>query len=256
MKYTLDTDFSSLNGPKASNWILGFLDMIENAFADKGNDARLLGNLLILEPYVHTLRQGLEEGGRAVPAILQEALDLLWDYLDDRQKPTDFQDLANCLYAASLYYNVGEELTDAQEKFYKESLCDLGDSGCEWQILSWLSELLMELTAIGGGRLDFEEFKENCQNVSFFEMEEMINIVGDACIEFTGTPLPSQTAKDLLCAQEQVYQTPLFRQFIGLIQNGLKAAQDAVPAQYFALREDFRRQTLLPEKYAADLLEF
>ena len=31
MKYTLDTDFSSLNGPKAANWIMGFQDMAEDA---------------------------------------------------------------------------------------------------------------------------------------------------------------------------------------------------------------------------------
>ena len=46
MKYTLDTDFSSLNGPKAANWIIGFQDMPENAFADSSSHSRLLGNLL------------------------------------------------------------------------------------------------------------------------------------------------------------------------------------------------------------------
>ena len=30
MKYTLDTDFSSLSGPKAANWIMGFQDMAED----------------------------------------------------------------------------------------------------------------------------------------------------------------------------------------------------------------------------------
>lgn len=28
MKYTLNTDFSSLNGPKAANWIMDFQDML------------------------------------------------------------------------------------------------------------------------------------------------------------------------------------------------------------------------------------
>ena len=44
MKYALDTDFSSLNGPKAANWIMGFQDMAEDAFADSSH-LRLLGNL-------------------------------------------------------------------------------------------------------------------------------------------------------------------------------------------------------------------
>ena len=112
MKYTLDTDFSSLNGPKAVNWIIGFQDMTEDAFADSSSHSRLLGNLLILEPYLHTIRQGLADRCRTVPAILQEALDILWDYLEGRKAPSDFQDFANNLYAAALDYSVGEEITD------------------------------------------------------------------------------------------------------------------------------------------------
>ena len=59
MKYTLDTDFSTLNGPKADNWLRNFIDMTERAFAGRDNQTRLLGNLLVTELCVHMLRQGL-----------------------------------------------------------------------------------------------------------------------------------------------------------------------------------------------------
>ena len=49
MKYMFNTDFSSLNGPKAANWIMDFQDMAADAFADSSSHSRLLGNLLILE---------------------------------------------------------------------------------------------------------------------------------------------------------------------------------------------------------------
>ena len=90
MKYTLDTDFSSLNGPKAANWIIGFQDMVGDAFAESGSHLRLLGNLLVLEPYVHTLRQGLADTGRSVSDVCQEALDILWDYLEGKKATSDF----------------------------------------------------------------------------------------------------------------------------------------------------------------------
>ena len=254
MKYTLDTDFSSLNGPKAANWIIGFQDMTEDAFADSSSHSRLLGNLLILEPYLHTIRQGLADRGRTVPAILQEALDILWDYLEGRKAPSDFQDFANNLYAATLNYNVGEEITDAQAEFYEKHIDIPWGSTCEWQILTWLSVLLMEVVAISGGRLDFEEYEEYEQDVDFAEMEEMLNMLADAFIDLTNTPLPSNKASDVMNAQEQVYQTPLFRQFIERIQNGLKAALSATPEQYPALREEYRQYTILPEEYAVKLL--
>ena len=251
MKYTLDTDFSSLNGPKAANWIIGFQDMTEDAFADSSSHSRLLGNLLILEPYLHTIRQGLADRGRTVPAILQEALDILWDYLEGRKAPSDFQDFANNLYAAALDYNVGEEITDAQAEFSRKYVDIPWGKNSEWQILTWLSVLLMEVVAISGGWLDFEEYE---QDVDFVEMEEMLNMLVDVFIDLTDTPLQSNKAVDVMNAQEQVYQTPLFRQFIERIQNGLKAALSATPEQYPALREEYRQYTILPEEYAVKLL--
>ena len=251
MKYTLDTDFSSLNGPKAANWIMGFQDMAEDAFADSSSHSRLLGNLLILEPYLHTIRQGLADRGRTVPAILQEALDILWDYLEGRKAPSDFQDFANNLYAAALDYNVGEEITDAQAEFSRKYVDIPWRKNSEWQILTWLSVLLMEVVAISGGWLDFEEYE---QDVDFVEMEEMLNMLVDVFIDLTDTPLQSNKAVDVMNAQEQVYQTPLFRQFIERIQNGLKAALSATPEQYPALREEYRQYTILPEEYAVKLL--
>ena len=80
----------------------GYQDMAEDALADSGSHTRLLGNLLILEPYMHTLRQGLADLGRTVPVILQKAIDLLWDYLEGKKAVSDFQDFANNLYAAKL----------------------------------------------------------------------------------------------------------------------------------------------------------
>ncbi len=74
----------------------------DDAFADSSSHSRLLGNLLILEPYMHTLRQGLADLGRTVPVILQKAIDLLWDYLEGKKAVSDFQDFANNLYAAKL----------------------------------------------------------------------------------------------------------------------------------------------------------
>lgn len=184
MKYTLNTDFSSLNGPKAANWIMDFQDMAEDAFADSSH-SRLLGNLLILESYVHTLRQSLADRGRTVSDVCQEALDIHWDYLEGKKAASDFQDFANNLYAATLNYNVGEEITDTQAEFYEKHVDLPWGSTCEWQILTWLSVLLMEVVAISGGRLDFEKYEEYEQDVDFAEMEEMLNMLADVFIDLT-----------------------------------------------------------------------
>lgn len=255
MKYTLDTDFLSLNGPKAANWMMDFQDIAHDAFADSSSHTRLLGNLLILEPYMHTLRQGLADQRRTVLVILQKAIDSLWDYLEGKKEVSHFQDFANNLYAAALDYNVGEEITEEQAEFSRNFVDTPWGKTCEWQILTWLSALLMEVVAICGGRLDFEEFEEYEQEIDFSEMDEMLNMLADAGIELIGMPLSESKAADVMNAWERVSQTPLFRQVVERIQNGLKAALSAVPEQYPALREEYRQYTILPEEYAAKLLE-
>lgn len=47
-----------------------------------------------------------------------------------------------------------------------------------------------EVVATCGGRLDFEEFEEYEQEIDFSEMDEMLNMLANASIELTGTPLP------------------------------------------------------------------
>ena len=95
-----------------------------------------------------------------------------------------------------------------------------------------------------------------CVNGDIYPKEVVTATLGSE-IEYLRQKLRNLTtdkASDVMNAQEQVYQTPLFRQFIERIQNGLKAALSATPEQYPALREVYRQYTILPEEYAAKLL--
>ena len=44
----------------------------------------------------------MADRGRTVSNVCQEALDILWDYLEGKKAASDFQDFANNLYAASI----------------------------------------------------------------------------------------------------------------------------------------------------------
>lgn len=70
------------------------------------------------------------------------------------------------------------------------------------------------------------------------------------------THCPSDRAKDFEKALELVYQTPLFRQLVGLIQGALKTALTATPEQYSVLRAEYQSKGILPEEYATGLLAF
>lgn len=234
MKYTLDTDFSALNRPKAANWLRNFVDLTESAFADCDSCSRLLGNLLVMELCACTLRQGLDAQGNPFPPVIQRGLDMLWNCLKEQMVSTDMQDFANDLYACSLEHNAGEDLTDTQEVFFKKHFGGSKKSTYEWSVTDDIAVLLMKCTAIYGGRLDFEEF-EACEQIDFREISYSLDFFQDVCIGFTNTPCPTARAKDVEKALELVYQTPLFRQLVGLIQGALKTALTATPEQYSAL---------------------
>ena len=255
MKYTLDTDFSALNGPKAANWLRNFTDMTEGAFAGRDNQTRMLGNLLVTEMCAHTLRQGLEEESLPFPTDIQHVLDVLWDCLGGQVMSADTQSFANDLYACVLEHEVGEDLTDAQIAFYKEYFENSEGSTYEWSILVHSAVLLMEWIAIHSGRLDYDEF-EACEQIDFTGVSEWLDFFPDVCIEFTNTPCPSDGAKDVKKAVESVYQTPLVRQLVNQIQCALKTALVASPDQYGVLREEYQTHGILPDKYALDLIQF
>lgn len=251
---TLDTDFSSLTGAQSDEWILNFMALADDAFKESDDRLRLLGNLLILEQYLNTLRQELAVCGQKLSAGLERACDLLWDCLEDRTSPVDFQDFANdyfdCLYA----YNTGDVSTDAPEEFYNAYFADCDPDAFELLAVEWSSGLLMQLMSIAGGRIDFdfEDFKD-CKRTDFYGIAIMFNILEDACIGLIQTPSPSASHETLMA---QIRQSPLFRGIVRRVQDGLQRALRAVPDEFAALREEYRQYAVLPDECAAKLLEF
>ena len=252
--YTLDMDFSALNGPKANEWLANFREIAQDAFADKDSRCRLLGNLLVLERYIHTLEQGLRQTGKPLSKGTRSAVDQLWAYLEGRAVPAEFAEFANNLYACLLFYNVGESLSDEQAAFNKAYFGDVDYLRAgEDTAAGWAFSLLLQLVAIEGGRLDYSEFTR-CTQVDFAGIQEMLELLDDACIELTGTPCPSNGAWNYLNALKEVHLTPLFRQIVSHIQHDLQTARTALPEQYGALREAYREKTILPEEYAGAFL--
>lgn len=254
-EYKIFADFTSLNRKDASDWVSNCSVLADEAFRNSSNQTRILGNLLILEQYFNTLKLGLNSNGEEPEKIACQAVDLLWDYLYAEAKPADFQDFANDLYACMLEYMVGEELTEEQAVFYKNHFPNDSMKSLHWSILAWASYLLLELLAIHGGRIDFEEFEE-CDFVDFAQVEEMLNVLNDACIEFAGVECPSSMAKDVMKAMVDVYATPLFQSIVLKVQKSLKDALYAKQEDYAKLKEEYSHYSILPEEFVTAFLEY
>lgn len=252
-KYEMFSDYTLLNKKDAYDFVTNISKLADEAFKNSDNKARLLGNLLILEQYFNTLKDGLNENDEKPTPITYKSVDMLWNYLYGKVKAFDFDDFANNLYACVLEYMVGEELTDEQSEFYENNFPNDSISSMEWQIIGWISYLLLELTAIHGGKINFDEFKA-CDFIDFVSLDEILNILSDACIDFAEVECKSNMAKDVIKAFEDVCITPLFQSIIHKIQRSLKDALNTKPEDYENLRN--QQTSILPQEFAADFLEF
>ena len=252
-KYEIFSDYTTLNKKDASDFMANISKLADEAFKNSDNKTRLLGNLVILEQYFNTLKDGLNKNDEKPSSITYKSIDMLWDYLYGKIKPSDFEDFANNLYACVLEYMVGEDLTDEQSEFYENNFPNDNISSIEWQIIGWISYLLLELTAIHGGKINFDEFK-SCDFIDFVSLDEILNILSDACIDFAKVECKSNMAKDVIKAFEDVCVTPLFQSIIIKIQKSLKEALDAKLEDYQNLRN--KQCSILPQEFAADFLEF
>ena len=87
-EYTLNTDFSALEEPQTKEYLMDFGKIVEKVFESSDSRPRLLGNLLVLERYCNTVRQGLAGHGHEakLSVCLWYAQGLLWDYLGGRKE--------------------------------------------------------------------------------------------------------------------------------------------------------------------------
>lgn len=252
--YTLKTDFAALEESQAKEYLMDIRKIVENAFEGCDNRSRLLGNLLVLERYCNTVQQGLAAEDAQLSVCFRYAQGLLWDYLFGRVKAAEFEDFANDYYAWLLEHNVGEPMENP-EGFYAEYFADSCPEAYEWFAIEWSSGLLMQLVSMEGGRVEYEEF-EACRRVDFYGPQCMIDMLEDACIELTDTTLISNRGADLEKAMAQVRKTALFQEVVMHVQNDLQTALKAAPTEYEALRDQYRQYTIIPEQYAARLLEY
>ena len=78
----------------------------------------------------------------------------------------------------------------------------------------------------------------------------------DVCIYLTDTPVASNRGADLEEAMAQVRKASLFQEIVMHVQNDLQTALLAAPAEWEALRKEYGQHTILPERYAARMLEY
>lgn len=251
-EYTLKTNFAALDEPQAKEYLIDFKKIVEKAFEHSDSRPRLLGNLLVLERYCNTVQQGLAADKAQLSVCLRYAQGLLWDYLGEHVTAADFQDFANDYYEWLLEHNVGPE--GFHSEYFAEYFVDSCPEAYEWFAVEWSSGLLMQLVSIEGGRVDHEDFEE-CEKLDFYGPLCMLDMMReDVCIWIADTIVTSNRGTDPEKSMTQV-RISLVQEIVMHVQNDLQTALLAAPTEYEALRKEYGKYTIIPEQYAARMLE-
>lgn len=252
---TFFSDFTSLSQKDAGKWVEKCSTLAESALKDSSHEVHVLANVLLLEQYFNTWRQGLQKEGKELAPVVSKTMDLLWDYLFGTKAPSEFENYANCLYACTLEYLVGEELTEEQNVFYQEHFNHIDSQTIPWDVLCLAALLMLELVSIHGGKVEFDEL-EDYHEVDFMSVGEILNQFNDACVELAGIECPSCFAKDVIKAMDEALTTPLFQSIVSKVQKSFLDAMNAEPQDYEKLREAYRQYAFLPEKLAQEFLHY
>lgn len=265
---TSQTNFSFILNSQTNEWRGELMRAADHAFQYSDDRSRLLGNLLVMEQYINTLRQGLSASGKTLSAGLECADSILWDYLNCRTTSAAFEDFANDYYDCLLAYNIGDVTTDAPKEFYSKYFSGADPDAYELLAIEWSSGLLMQLVSIAGGRIDFDDF-EGYEKIDFYGIDIMIGILEDACVGLIGASRSSDTysanATETLTEKAltetsakqvtaQVHCSPLFQGIVQNVQNCLQTALNASPDTFESLHYECSQYTILPKEYASALL--
>ncbi len=255
MEFTLDTDFSKLDGESAHRFMANFCDTAYAVFSERDEKCKLLGNLLLLARFINAVRRAIDANGVEFSKGITKAYDTLWDYLEGKMQTTEFEEFANNLSGFYSNYILGTEF-DVPESFYKKYVSSASEiTVLEINLFEWCDFLLLAVVCRAGWHMPY--FEENCpegmENIDFGGLLEMLDLISDMCIELCGIQVPSSRAVDLLKAEEQLYKTPLYLGIIANMQNDLKTALDAKPEQYHDLRSKYETLLIMPEEYAVRL---
>ncbi len=252
MEFSLNTDFSKLDSQSAHKFMTAFTDIADNAFCDRDEKCRLLGNLLLMSRFLNAVRLAMEEQDAELSPGITKAYDILWDYLEGKTQPVEFEEFANNLSGFCSNCAIGTDF-DVPEEFYAEYVPNAAElTALESTLFEWFDFLLLAVVNRAGWHIP--HFEDNCpEDIDFGGLSEMLDIFSDMCFELCDIIVPSSRAGDLLKAEEQLYKTPLYTGFIVVLQNDLKTALNAAPADYRGLREKYRTLSAFPDEYAARL---
>lgn len=253
---TFFSDFTSLSQKDAGKWVEKCSTLAEAALKDSSHKVHVLANVLLLEQYFNTWRQGLQKEGKELAPVVSITMELLWDYLFGTKTPSEFDSYANCLYAGTLEDLVGEELTtEEQNEFYQKYFNHIDFQTIPWVVLSSAAVLMLELVSIYGGKVEFDELKD-CDEVSFLVIDDMLNQLNDVCVELAGIECPSCFAKDVIKAMDEALVTTLFQSIVSKVQKSFLDAMNTEPQDYEKLREAYRQYAILPEEFVCDFLDY
>lgn len=240
MKPIYEIDFSVLNENEKVEFMYDLYDSMEAGFQEIQFPIQLLAQTLIFTRWWNSYKYMAPN--EPTPQILETAIELLWDFQEEKCDPKTFSRFQKSLSDSALEILTGDDselnADSESEAFYQRHFQ-------QWDAMSY-EVFLSNLCTV------LEEAVS--QEITWDAVEGVVDgDIGDTMIDFFETVYKNDSngyyPSELDQREKEIYNTPTFARVIALLQQDMRTALKGIPLP--ELRAQYQSEYLFsPEESA------
>ncbi|WP_027622901.1 hypothetical protein [Clostridium lundense] len=246
------TNYETLKENEKKRMYYNFSQNAQKSFSRYSDKTQILAQLLFINRAFNSYNEAMLKVGKNMPLLIHDALNMLWDYLEEKCDSRDFQAFCNGIDAVTLFLNTGEEIETQENLNFWEKYSD------EWE---WdISNSIILLNSFGA--LFFQIYEQSIDWYSIGEdclLGEINEIVGDYFENLYTNPTDGYKYHELELRITQICESATFTKIIACIIKDMKEAinyEGKGIKEIARLREEYKKQFLFSSIECEKLAEY
>ncbi|AKN33833.1 hypothetical protein Ccar_24590 [Clostridium carboxidivorans P7] len=196
-----------------------YYDFSENAqesFNKYSDKTQILAQLLFINRVFNSYSEAMMKVGKEMSVLMKDALNMLWDYLENKCDISNFEVFSNGIDAVTLFLNTGEEIEVGENLNFWEKYSD------EWH---YTTNSILLLNAFGAlffqiheKSIDWYSISEDCL------LGELNEIVGSYFEDVYTNPTDGYKYDELELRIGQICESSTFVKIMSYIIKDMKEA--------------------------------
>lgn len=114
-------NYDTLEKSEKKQMYYNFSENAQKSFSEHSDSTQILAQLLFINRVFNSYNEAMVKAGKKMSILMNDALNMLWDYLENKCDSSEFEVFYNGIDAITLFLNTGQEI-EAEENlnFWKK----------------------------------------------------------------------------------------------------------------------------------------